>query len=433
MFSLSFQTFLSFYNTNVNKIFLPTSGDRGINYEHIDIWYENIQQYSPEDIKDVYMSFAKTFTDILLYVDFSTFLNKIEEITHDINNIIGNNEQYDKIYFYIPDEITKSNFWITLLVFHFFIQTRFNISPRSHSPSSSRSRSPSRPRSRSPSSSRSRSPSRPRSRSRSSESSLKHKIQFTYSFDWILKNCYNNGEPQKTLCIYCDDMPYTGNQLINNIKIPKKYTAVEKDVIMENINVVIGCPYISNNAKIKLDAMSYVTLCGNSQIVNTYIDELKIRYMDSEPEMVNNIIEMFDFKSKKYTLGRSACDCSRNYTAIYFDHKLADELSTFKKLILTGSYPVDDETNCKITPLIHGCTKEEIITSAPGYKCNRGYTFDEELACYTPFYKTIVYNVRNVRRSIINVKRPKTYKVKNITLLALMNAGGGKLRCTKRR
>jgi hypothetical protein len=391
---------------------MPVSGNRSINEEHVNIWYDNIEKYSPDDVKDVYLSFAKTYIEILMYVDFNTFLTATEEIARDITILLENHNQYDKIYFYIPEEVTKSNFWITLLVFHYFDQLAF----RSRSLSrSSRSRSRSRS-----SSSRSRS----RSRSSSDETSFKNKIQFTYDFNWIVETCYNGGNPNKTVCIYCDDMPYTGNQLINNIKIPKKYSPVEREIIMTNLNIIIGCPYISNTANAKLVSMSYVTICNHSRIVNSYIDELKLRYLESNPEMVNQIIELFNFKNPLYALARTAGQCSTDYIAIYFDHKLADELSTFKKVILTGAYPVKDESDCRITPLINGCSVSEITQSLPGYKCNRVYNFDEEFDCYTPYYKTIVYTIRTPRRGIINTKKPRRLKVKNITVLALMNAGG---------
>ena len=410
MKTLSYQTFLSFYNENKNKLFMPVSGNRSINDEHVNIWYDNIEKYSPENVRDVYLAFAKTYIEILMYVDFDTFLTATEEIAQDINILLENHTQYDKIYFYIPEEVTKSNFWITLLVFHYFNNLAFR------SRSRSRSKSP-RSRSKSP---------RSRSRSLSHETTFKNKIQFVYDFNYIIESCYNGGSPNKTVCIYCDDMPYTGNQLISNIKIPKKYSSIEKDIIMTNLNIIVGCPYISNIAKTKLETMSYVTLCNRSRIINSYIDELKIRYLESEPEMVNQILEMFNFKNPLYALGRNACECSTSYIAIYFDHKLADELSTFKKVLLTGSYPVKDETECRITPLINGCSVTDVTQSLPGYKCNRPYSFDAELDCYIPYYKTIVYTVRTPRRGIINTKKPRRLKVKNITVLALMNVGGRK-------
>lgn len=412
MKTLSYQTFLSFYNENKNKLFMPVSGNRSINAEHVNIWYDNIEKYSPENVKDVYLAFAKTYIEILMYVDFNTFLVATEEISQDIAILLENHIQYDKIYFYIPEEVTKSNFWITLLVFHYFNK----LVSRSRSRSKS-TRSRSRSRSKSPRS-------RSRSRSSSNETSLMNKIQFTYDFNWIIESCYNGGTPNKTLCIYCDDMPYTGNQLISNIRIPRKYSSIEKDIIMANLNIIVGCPYISNIAKTKLEEMSYVNLCNRSRIVNSYIDELKLRYLDSDPEMVNQILEMFNFKNPLYALGRNAGECSSSYIAIYFDHKLADELSTFKKVILTGAYPVKDEGDCSINPLINGCSKSEITEALPGYKCNRPYSFDAELDCYIPYYKTIVYTVRTPRRGIVNTKKPRRLKVKNITILALMNAGG---------
>jgi hypothetical protein len=420
MKTLSYQTFLSFYNENKNKLFMPVSGNRSINEEHVNMWYDNIEKYSPENVRDVYLAFAKTYIEILLYVDFDTFLTGTKEIAQDINILLENHTQYDKIYFYIPEEVTKSNFWITLLVFHYFNNLAFHSRSRSKSPRS-RSKSP-RSRSKSPRS-RSKSP-YSRSRSSSRETSLKNKIQFTYDFNYIVESCYNGDSPNKTLCIYCDDMPYTGNQIINNIKIPKKYSPLEKDVIMANLNIIIGCPYISNIAKAKLETMSYVTLCNRSRIINSYIDELKLRYLESDPEMVNQILEMFNYKNPLYALGRNACECSTSYIAIYFDHKLADELSTFKKVILTGSYPVKDEADCRINPLINGYSETEITQALIGYKCNRPYSFDTELDCYTPYYKTIVYTVRTPRRGIINTKKPRRLKVKNISVLALMNAGG---------
>ena len=112
---------------------MPVSGNRSINQEHVNIWYDNIEKYSPDNVKDVYLSFAKTYIEILMYVDFNTFLTSIEEIAQDITILLKNHKQYDKIYFYIPEEVTKSNFWITLLVFHYFDQLSFRSRSRSRS------------------------------------------------------------------------------------------------------------------------------------------------------------------------------------------------------------------------------------------------------------------------------------------------------------
>lgn len=345
MHIVEYDKFVDFYLENKEKLFIQ-SGKKGINNNNVKKWLKNIQLYSPEEIKETYEFFAKTFIEFLLYVPFDEFYNIINKMSLQFNEIISSNE-YVNIYFFIPDSINKSNLWVTLLFFDCLFKNEIL------------------------------------------SSEIKSKMKFVSNYNALV----NNSDNTKSVCLYCDDMSYTGSQINMNF-LRKKGPEIQSDAKIDKYMIV---SYISNVAREKLSLISNIHFFRDTVTVDTYINQLKVKYMETREEMVNNVLKMFDYKTSNnfFIMGRKACNCSSKYTPIYFDHKIADDLSTFNKLLFTGSYPIESSSSiCEINPLIHGCDNiaelEKLFTKNP---CINNITLDSEVPCFPSFYKTISYTI----------------------------------------
>lgn len=335
--------FFNFYLENKDKLFME-SGNKSINHANVDKWFQNIQQFSPEEIKPTYDFFARTFIEFLLYVPFAEFYEILNRISFQLVEIVSSGD-YKNIYFYIADSANKSNLWVALLFLDCL--TRNNIL--------------------------------------SGNNEIREKIKYVNNYEALI----NDSKNEKSLCLYCDDMSYTGSQIKSNFLRGKNANLEDT-----NIDKYLIIAYLSNAAYTKLSTIKNVHFFKDTVVVNSYIDQLKNKYGDTNPEMVDNVVKMFTSQSNNpfFTMGKKACNCNMAYTPIYFDHKIADELSTFNKLLFTGSYPTTSV--CEINPLIHGCTNlAELETLFGKNPCTTNYTLDSEVPCFPSFYKTILYTI----------------------------------------
>lgn len=342
---INYSTFFNFYLENKDKLFME-SGNKSINYANVDKWFQNIQNYSPKEIKSTYDFFARTFIEFLLYVSFADFYEILNRISLQLVEIVHSGN-YQNIYFYIQDSANKSNLWVALLFLDCL--TRNNIL--------------------------------------SSNNEIREKIKFVNNYDSFV----NDSNNEKSLCLYCDDMSYTGSQIKSNFMRRKNANLDDT-----NIDKYFIIAYLSNTAYTKLSTIKNVHFFKDTVLVDSYIDQLKNKYGETNPEMVQNVVKMFTYTNNQndafFTQGRKACNCNMTYTPIYFDHKIADELSTFNKLLFTGSYPTTSV--CEINPLVNGCTNivelEILFGKNP---CTTNLTLDSEVPCFPSFYKTISYTI----------------------------------------
>jgi len=355
---IDFDTFQSFYIRNKGEILMPSEniGKRMLNPVNIKIWHDNINTKSPDDIKQIYHFFACTLMDVYKYVDFSDFMGQLASITNELVERMNNNvEPYSSIYFYIPEQITKSNMWVTLLVFDIMMKGYPVILE------------------------------------------LHDKIKFSSDIKHIYDVCHHNDS--KILCIYCDDMSYTGNQLTENMSFNRLYLDIR-----EKFDLFIAIPYLTSIAKDKLgknDPNVTIVFPKNSTIVLSYIERLKNEYIHRYPREVKFIEDIFENPDEYPSFYRAcigdfdygnpnAAETFNQLVPVYFDHKVADEFSTFKKILFTGSYPIVIGQECEITPLISGCENEDTSEFTTN-NCTNGEGFKEEIPCYPTFYKTIQY------------------------------------------
>ena len=99
-------------------------------------------------------------------------------------------------------------------------------------------------------------------------------------------------------------------------------------------------------------------------------------------------------------LGTTSFQCYDFLTPIYFDHKVADNISTFQKLIYFGSYPTTKK--CEFLPLINGEHINEELEIEKMYKKFHCHYFIDNMEekfpstytgekKYKTFYKNIIY------------------------------------------
>jgi hypothetical protein len=86
------------------------------------------------------------------------------------------------------------------------------------------------------------------------------------------------------------------------------------------------------------------------------------------------------------------CNKDKDQYLIYFDHKIADSLSTLQKFILFGSYPSE---SCKLTSMLNNCTiRDNAEFNKEICKSNITDLNDEKYntyICIKTFYKAINY------------------------------------------
>ena len=218
---------------------------------------------------------------------------------------------------------------------------------------------------------------------------------------------YNGNK--KTICLICDDCAYTGVQIENTIRLNRKHLNYgrekepsvyskewlewdEKEVLTARrylktidplkftIDLII--PYISTLAKNRLQEYKYVRLQRGTCIFPTFIEQFDIKTI---PEDILN-----EFK---YTF-----QYHDEISAIYFDHKIADSISTFHKI-----YTMAPLFNCSYLKnikvgFIDNCGNNEVIDSKININ-EIALSFEDSAntynICPSTYYKNIKYTFNN--------------------------------------
>jgi hypothetical protein len=157
---------------------------------------------------------------------------------------------------------------------------------------------------------------------------------------------------EKSLIVIPDDSSYSGIQ-ITTYSYNARY--IKHDILF-------AIPYISKAAKKKI-------------ISNLRTDDNKILLCDST-------IEFEKYKNKLYP--------------IYFDHKLADSVSTFQLTYALGRDEVTGDPNFKYEPmsLIRGCELYKEVDDPETLETGDILDIVKEKMCPPPFYKYIQYTFR---------------------------------------
>ena len=397
------ENLLYFYEENKGKIFIPNDkiGIHEINYHNIDEWIEAIKNATKSricgapdgkytfktncddsDTTKVYVLFAYFFKLFLRYITFTEMLDRMALVSGEIKTLVEENS-YDYIIFYITGSLYKSNTWIALLYINKLLKLEFF----------------------------------------TDEINPKIKI---ISRNNEIRDFINNNIEKKCLVLHFDDMSYSGWQVSGDIP---------NDVDLKNTDWYLCAAYVSSSAK-KLFEMekNFLKYFENTETIYSFQDSISKYFTKTTTNQIevdqqiqthieNNFNDVYDAFKKlmdllngrgNYYYGETAFGLRKQYigvegkfnvldrTPVYFDHKLADNKSTFQKLMRSGSFP-SDLNDCKFIPLIDGCGAEDVY-GGKGCQDNDYLETDIpfESSCPKTFYKTITYSYNDNNIQIEN-------------------------------
>ena len=327
---------------NIKNIYglLNISGKNKLSEKNLNIIKENIKNSDITERNKLYsILFLNRLFKIYKYVDFKEYLNKVINLSIELLKLIKENVN-KKFLFIVPGKINKSNTWMLFLFLN------------------------------------------------------EIKKQYGDEIYKILKDCYVTNDYRiindsinsvffnNTIYIYFDDMSYSGSQVNTNLSN-----------FNLNLKIYFFCPYYSviaaknikkeNNNFNFFKTTEFIESFKNQFIKDFYYGDIILN------EIKNNDIYM------------NAFQYNDDLVPIYFDHKVADAVSTFQKIILLGTYPVlNEKSKCTITSLIEECKDDNNkynqnycnIKVLDLYQLNRG----NNKYCINSYYKTFNYIYKNI-------------------------------------
>lgn len=114
--------------------------------------------------------------------------------------------------------------------------------------------------------------------------------------------------------------------------------------------------------------------------------------------------------------------CNNTLIPIYFQHKFADDISSFQKFILFGTYPISNKDKCKYTQLIENCDNSNYFKRENENKnlCRTSYSDfttgkNQSDLCTQTYYKQIIYTINNIPLSKTNTFSENLRKINKST------------------
>lgn len=345
-------------NENKEKLYMSESdiGSYPIDSEQVEKVRGNIRESTclTDGEKRQSLMFFNKLISIIRYVNFNEYLLKIRIMCREIETyLLANHTGYNKIFFGGYGEISKSYTWV-LFLFLNEMSSFFT-----------------------------------------SNIEITNKI---FIGDDSLVNTVV--DTNKYLYLFFDDMSYSGTQMVGSIP------EIEKSI---NVDIYISTPFISLTAKKRLlDKNPNVKFWENMEFVST----LESSFLSGIPEDQRDEYQLlFNNICKNFTgVFWRAYQCTDTMIPIYFDHKMADGLSTFQKLIYFGIYPMNNpcDKSCVRTPLIKKCVDNNLRINAEIPYCINFITdISDEESCPQTFYKKIIFNF-NTDRELIPDYQKKT-------------------------
>jgi hypothetical protein len=417
---IKYQTFHALFKENEPKILIPPEeiNIHGVNKHTIeniktkikDNYREEISQIQnqnqnqnkiPSKIeiksieRDTILFFLEYLKNNIRYINFTEYLQKIESICDNIRTQIINSNDYDTIILVASMQIEKSNFWILLLYLK-FIDTDLM------------------------------------AKIETKQIYVTSNIEQLYTY-------YQNPEvilTKKVAVIYFDDMIYTGIQAISAFK----YKILNNDMV----DIFLGVGFISTTA-IKLFTKflrEKIKIFNNTEIIpsmdvqlDAWVTEQYNNLMEDKESIFNKLFkELFTDKNKEehktiydlfinlifiklfkeklpelselptinseqskhilhsiYLIKKKlnkTFNSEKRRTLVYFDHKLADGVSTMDIFLRFGTYPINENQECKLESVINNCKVYEL----PQNLCQEALAgIPDEKSCPKTFYKTIKY------------------------------------------
>ena len=354
MESKSLKAFRKFYEENKNKIYMSKRENYRLNYQRATLWANS--QCDPES-----REFAHDIIKYTKYVSFKEFTDRIKIICNSYIKTYSSPEHKGTVFILIvPFKINKSNLWVSLLTFKYL-------------------------------------------------SSIINDVYYdiTDAYNGTL-NHRSRLYRKRIRCIICDDCSYTGNQLgfistfnYSMIQYPDKPLAPSKfttewlnwnteikrgaeryisGISLDMFSVDLIVPYMTRLAFGRLEKIHHIKIPRDVWLLSTFAQQKDVNRIPLH--ILNEFKKTFQYHS--------------DISAIYFDHKIADSVSTFHKIYMLA--PI---FNCAVTNkrigFIENCEKE---TTIPDDIKIYDYHIDIEpllgkKACPPSFYKSIKYTFNN--------------------------------------
>ena len=354
-----------FYNENKEKI-NALNNEHEINQENLQDWINDIVNYvtkkktkkivtkkettlvgkTKHKIKVTWLDFALAFRKNLQYVSFTTFKEKLRTISTEIsNNLIGmsldqKNKKKIMVIMVIVRHFKKSNLWVSLLMWPTLKSYVTHIV--------------------------------------STPGEALYLMETEQYFD-------------KVVIIHPDDCIYSGSQFDESFQgFASNLQAQSKEFVY-----YAATPYISH---IALDGIleKYITnktltILKSSQRINSLYEDIK---EEKGEGFVNVLFSLVGVESN--TIEKYLFQWEKKSHAIYFEHKLADKVSTFNKLLALGPLRDIRKNEIILRPFISTCTVDKYSVEHESFEemfdsLQTKFIDDFEKVCPTPFYKTIEY------------------------------------------
>jgi hypothetical protein len=348
------KAFDKFHSENKHRLYMPRGVNYPINYKKGLIWANSHCDLESRE-------FAEAILRHTEYVSFESFLTLLDKICTRTADVLAKERKKNKrvvVVLILPTVLHKSNTWVSLLAYE-------------------------------------------------SLSSVIDDIYFSVTDAFNSTRDHRSPHYEKHMrCILCDDCAYTGQQISDfaslepsRIKYKRKPTepdrsdkkwldwsdSVSADATMyiNNINptvfsVYAVVPYMSTVAQDKLQRVPYVVVPKDRYVFPVFS---QITNMNKLPSHITN-----EF--------RQTFQYHKEISAIYFDHKIADAVSTFNKVYLLAPL-----FNCAQSGMrmgfIEGCPSRVMSSTIEPHK----YYLNMEsamgdAACPVTFYKKIPYTYK---------------------------------------
>jgi hypothetical protein len=354
--SSDLKKFISFYEENKKKLDMPNDINYPLNYKK---GYKWAMSQCDEESRDFAISIIKN-TDYISFLDFTKRIKVICDAWADDAKKKENKNNVNVMI--LPFTLSKSNIWVSMLCF-------------------------------------------------------KYIRKYIHEIEYNVTEVYNNTKiftskyyKKKVRCIICDDCSYTAQQILSiskfdytlvdtlhNTKPPddndikwlnwNRNNIIEAKKMINNIDtndfsVDLLIPYLSNIAENAISKYRYIRLPRSRLIFTTFANNIDI---DNIPiHILNEFRDTFQYHN--------------DVSAIYFDHKIADSVSTFNKI-----YTLSPLFNCT-SPMDHirmgfidNCDKETKISNDINiYNLYLDIEKDtNHKVCPPSFYKNINYTQNN--------------------------------------
>lgn len=419
MYEISeFRFLYQVYHENKDKLHMTTSGKHPVNKEAVARWIERIGRLEAEDERNLYLFFAHAvaFALTTAYVTYEMFLRTVHAMADEILRKLESNS-YERIVFVITGELNKSNTWVSLLLIDYF-----NTQP---------------------------------SFMRNSD-----KVRVVYMMGASnLAESLPPSPDERCLFLHVDDMAYSGGQSADAMNQIWTKSGLNRRA---NTEYYAAIPYLTTTAKRFIQANvpgvqffeSTILVPNILEQVQAYFDSLSATEQAANALYLPQVSKMCEkdrfFMSDSPTddLQRShqngipfakglwAFRCSTFKTILYFDHKLADDASTFQKVLYFGSYPINTRVSSKTRTVSPLCEQESLLTGcsidpkvlsymATGYTSSRSWetipinacrnyiqypgskrwNIASDVVCPPTFYKTIDYTLGTISERYRNTNR----------------------------